>query len=564
MQKELKQYMTEKELHEFLMSHYPVEDERCDWKEMKNLKNSFNGHGGEDVMSYVSGIANMDGGVLVIGVKDKTLEIVGTDLSQSNLDTNSAVYKIKENCTNVSSEGLYIDEYVTSDTHRVVWVINIPKHLPRRPVIAHKKAWQRIKDNLVPLTKEREDAILSEGLLQQDWTAQILPDSTIDDLNPAAILKAREKYKEVHQGRAKEVDGWDDITFLNKAHITIKGQITIAAIILLGREESEHYLSPKVCKVRWTLKNERAENLDFKVFSIPMILAIEDIGHQIRNTSYEFTISGNIFPEKLFRYDEFTLREPLNNAIAHQDYEKGARIEVIEYENDHLVFRNHGMFLPESVEKVVLDDSPESIYRNPFLVEAMRNIHMVDTEGGGIKKLFEQQKKRFFPMPEYDTSGGMVTVDIEGKVIDEQFARILVSVPDLSMSDLILLDKVQKQKRLGDEEIKYLRKKKYIEGRKNGLFLSKTLSINTGSVGLKSMYVKNKSFDDEFFRRMIVQYLEKFGSASRVEIDELLTSKLSDALSKQQKKNKITNLLSYLRMRNVIKVNEKKRWVLVM
>ena len=63
---------------------------------MKNLKNSFNGHEGEDVMSYVSGIANMEGGVLVIGVKDKTLEIVGTDLSQFNLDTNSAVYKIKE------------------------------------------------------------------------------------------------------------------------------------------------------------------------------------------------------------------------------------------------------------------------------------------------------------------------------------------------------------------------------------------------------------------------------------------------------------------------------------
>ena len=73
--------MTEKELQEYLLSHYPVEDEKCDWKEMKNLMNSFNGHEGEDVMSYVSGIANMEGGVLVIGVKDKTLEIVGTDLS---------------------------------------------------------------------------------------------------------------------------------------------------------------------------------------------------------------------------------------------------------------------------------------------------------------------------------------------------------------------------------------------------------------------------------------------------------------------------------------------------
>ena len=165
--------MTEIELREFLLSHYPVEDEKCDWKEMKNLKNSFNGHEGEDVMSYVSGIANMEGGVLVIGVKDKTLEIVGTDLSQFNLDANSAVYNIKENCTNVSSEGLYIDEHVTSDTHKVVWVIHIPKHLPRRPVYAHKKAWQRIKDSLVPLTREREEVILSEGLLKQtSWQRQ--------------------------------------------------------------------------------------------------------------------------------------------------------------------------------------------------------------------------------------------------------------------------------------------------------------------------------------------------------------------------------------------------------
>lgn len=555
--------MTEKELKEFLVANYPKEDEKCDWKEMKNLKNSFNGHEGEDVMSYVSGIANMEGGVLVIGVVDKTMDIVGTDLSQFNLDTSSAVYRIKENCTNVSSEGLNIDEYITSDTHKVVWVIHIPKHLPRKPVYAHKKAWQRIKDNLVLLTPEREAAILSEGLLQQDWTATILPNATIDDLDPAAILKAREKYKEVHPKKEKEVDAWDDKTFLNKAHITIKDKITIAAIILLGREESEHYLLPAVCKVRWSLKNEKSENLDFKVFSIPMILAIEDIGRQIRNTSYEFTISGNIFPEKMLRYDEFTLREPLNNAIAHQDYDKGARIEVIEYENDHLVFRNHGEFLPESVEKVVLDDSPESIYRNPFLVEAMRNVHMVDTEGGGIKKLYEQQKKRFFPMPEYDTSNGKVTVGIEGKVIDEQFARILVSVPELSMSDLILLDKVQKQKRLTDEEVKYLRKKKFIEGRKNNLFLSKNITRSTGNVGLKSTYVKNKSFDDEYFRRLIVQYIQKFGSASRAEIVMLLKEKLSDALTDTQKENKITNLLSYLRIHNVIKTNGKKRWVLV-
>lgn len=532
--------MTENELKEFLLRSYPIEDEKCDWKEMKNLKNSFNGHEGEDVMSYVSGIANMEGGDLVIGVEDKTLNIIGTDLTKFNLDKNSAVLKIKENCVNISSEGLSVDEYITSDTQKTVWVIHIPKHLPRKPVYAHKHAWQRIKDSLVFITPERESAILNESVSEGNaskWTATVLPDATLDDLDPKAILKAREQYKEVYPSKAKEVDSWDDIKFLNKAKITIKGKITIAAIILLGKEESEHYLLPSVCKIRWTLKNEKGENLDYEIFSIPMILAIDEVGKKIRNTKYEYTIAGNMFPEPpMYRYDVFTLREPLNNAIGHQDYKKDARVEVIEYDNDHLVFQNYGSFLPGSVEKVVLEDSPESIYRNPFLIEAMRNVHMVETEGGGIRKLFEQQRKRFFPMPEYDLSGGKVKVTIDGKVIDEQFAKILVQVPDMSMSDILLLDKVQKQKRLSDDEIKYMRKKKLIEGRKPNVFLSRNIVRQTKDVGLKATYVKNKSFDDEYFRKLIIQYLEKFSIAKRSDIDDLLMGKLSDVLTIDQKK----------------------------
>ena len=558
--------MTENELKEFLLRSYPIEDEKCDWKEMKNLKNSFNGHEGEDVMSYVSGIANMEGGDLVIGVEDKTLNIIGTDLAKFNLDKNSAVLKIKENCVNISSEGLSVDEYITSDTQKTVWVIHIPKHLPRKPVYAHKHAWQRIKDSLVHITPERESAILNESVSEDNaskWTATVLPDATLDDLDPKAILKAREQYKEVYPSKAKEVDSWDDIKFLNKAKITIKGKITIAAIILLGKEESEHYLLPSVCKIRWTLKNEKGENLDYEIFSIPMILAIDEVGKKIRNTKYEYTIVGNMFPEPpMYRYDVFTLREPLNNAIGHQDYKKDARIEVIEYDNDHLVFQNYGSFLPGSVEKVVLEDSPESIYRNPFLIEAMRNVHMVETEGGGIRKLFEQQRKRFFPMPEYDLSGGKVKVTIDGKVIDEQFAKILVQVPDMSMSDILLLDKVQKQKRLSDDEIKYLRKKKLIEGRKPNVFLSRNIVRQTKDVGLKATYVKNKSFDDEYFRKLIIQYLEKFSIAKRSDIDDLLMGKLSDVLTIDQKKNKIKNLLYQLRKNNIIETDHSRNWSL--
>lgn len=558
--------MTEIELQQFLQINFPKENDACDWKEMKNLKNSFASQEGDDVISYVSAIANMKGGYLIIGVKDKTLEIVGTDLSRltfngSQATPESAAFKLTEHCTNLSSEGLKIEEFVTEDTNKTVWIIHIPKHMPRRPVYAHKKAWQRVKDSLIQMRPERIDFILAEPIAGNDWTATIIPDATLEDLDPEAIRVARREYIAVHPNHTEEeVNGWDDVTFLNKAKLTIKGQITMAAIIIVGREESEHYLLPHVCKIRWALKDMNGENIDFGIFSIPMILAVDEIAKTIRNTTYEFSINGNIFPEKLKRYDMFTLREPLNNAIAHQNYEKCCRIEVIEHENDHLVFINHASFIPESVESVVMQNSPESYYRNPFLVEAMRNVHMVDTEGGGIKKLYEQQRKRFFPMPDYDLSDGKVKVTIDGKVIDERFANILTSVHGLSIYDIILLDKVQKQRRLTDEEIKYLRNKGLVEGRKTNLFLSRSIAKSTGNVGLKSTYVRNKSFDDEYFRNLIIQYLEKFGKASRRELEELVIPKLSEVLTDAQKKNKVKNLLYAMRTSGKIEQGEHRLW----
>ena len=64
--------MLELELQQYLLREYPQENARCEWKEFKNLKNSFCGNEKDDVISYVSAIANMEGGHLVLGVKDKT------------------------------------------------------------------------------------------------------------------------------------------------------------------------------------------------------------------------------------------------------------------------------------------------------------------------------------------------------------------------------------------------------------------------------------------------------------------------------------------------------------
>lgn len=554
--------MTEQELQQYLIKRYPKEDEACEWKEFKSLKNDFNGREKDDIISYVSAIANMEGGHLVVGVEDKTLKIVGTDTY--NYDRQKVTLRLTERCTNLSSEGLDIDEFVTDDTQKTVWVIHIPKHLPKRPVYAHNKAWQRIEDSLVEMTPERLDAILSESLTNDDWSAGIVPEATIDDLDPAAIRKAREKFVELYPKREAEVATWDDAKFLNKTGFTIKGKVTRTAIIILGKKESEYYLSPSVCKIRYRRKKEvGGEDVDFEIFTIPMILAVEELANRISNTQYVYTIEGNLFPQDMKRYDVFTLREPLNNAIAHQDYSKGSMIDVVEFEDEKLVFLNKGQFIPASVEEVVTEDIPESFYRNRYLAETMRNVKMVDTEGGGIRKLYMQQKKRFFPMPDYDLSGMQVKCTIQGNVLDENFAKILVNNPNLSIQEIILLDAVQKHKPITDDSINYLRKKKYIEGRKPHIYLSMSVVKGTRHIGLKASYIKNKSFDDDYFKRLIVDYISKFGKASRKEIDELLRNKLSEALNERQKYDKITNLLSSLKRKGIITFDKNKNWILV-
>lgn len=554
--------MTKQEISEYIRIQYPRENEGCDWKEYKNLKNSLCGHESDDVVSYVSAISNMNGGAIVIGIQDGTFDVVGIQ-DFGNYTIESAKAKIVEKCRNLLSEDLNIDELKAEDTGEIVWIVTIPKHKPRLPVYAHNKAWQRIGDSLTEMTDDRLQTILSELVITDDWSVAVVDGATIDDLDPEAIEKARKEYVKRNPFRKAEISAWDDAKFLDKAKITINGKITRAALVLLGKEESEHLLSPYVACIRWSLREVGStQNKDYEILPMPMLLSVDRLYNKVRNVKYRLVRPDSLFPDEMLRYDMFNIREPLNNAIAHQDYTKCARIEVVEYEDDHIIFQNYGTFLPESVENVVTKDCPESVYRNRFLVEAMRNLNMIETEGGGIKKIFVNQRVRLFPMPEYDLSDGKVRVTIIGKVIDENFARILTDNPELHLDDIMLLDKVQKKKPITDEQAAYLRKRKFIEGRKPNFYLAHKVVSRTKDGNLKGQYIKNRSFDDEYFMKLVLEYLKKFGKASRKDINGLLFGKLSDVLNDEQKKNKVDYLLKKLKERGKIVSNEKRLWVL--
>lgn len=550
--------MTEKELHTYILTHFPKENMSCEWKKFASLKHNVSGHKGEDIISYVSAIANMEGGHLVIGIEDGTANITGIrnkhDFTPENLPN-----RLIGNCSYLSSEGLRVEEFLTNDTNKTVWVIHVPRHLPRKPVLAHKKAWQRSGESLIEMTHEREQAILSEPIhVIDDWSAKICEGATINDLDPKAIQKAKENFKKKFPNLTKDSAKWNDKTFLNKAKVTIKGKITNTAILLLGKPDSEHFIQPGLAKITWILKDKYNIELDYDHFSCPFLLNVNNVFQKIRNLKYRYIKDESLFPEEVDKYEPYVIREALHNCIAHQDYKMGGRINVVE-KPDELIFTNLGGFIPGSVENVIKQDAPQELYRNTFLASAMFCLNMIDTIGSGIKRMFNFQRQRFFPMPEYQIGNQQIKVTIIGKVLDMDFAYVLVKNPDLILEEIVMLDKVQKKKLLREDEIKHLKNKKLIEGRKPNFHISAKVAEK---IEQKSKYIRDRGIDDNYCRKIIIEYLKKFKTGRRNDFEDILLDKLPDILSEKQKKNKVKNNLQALRREDVIVLNEKKAWSL--
>ena len=553
--------MTETELKEKLKQLQNMQSEN-EIVEFKEAKTTFEF---DKIGKYFSALANeanlknVNCAWLVFGVENKNHTVVGTQYKSKESELNQLKKNVADKINNRIS---FIEIYNVILPEGRVIMFQIPAAPQGLPISFEGHFYGRDHESMVSLNIEELERIRRQSSLH-DWTANIVPSASLIDLDPEAIKKARVEFVKRNPGKLDDEKNWDDAKFLDKAKLTINGQITNTALILLGRDESEHYLGSTV-KIRWILRDLQDQNLASEVYSIPFILNVDKVFNAIRNLKYIYTKEDTLFPEEMPRYDVFTIREPLHNAIAHQDYSMKGYINVVEYQDDHLIFSNVGKFLPSSVEDVVLKDTPQENYRNPFLVAAMKNLNMIETEGGGIRKIFNFQRQRLFPMPDYDISDNKCKLTITGKVLNLDFGRILIKNPMLKLEDIILLDKVQKgHKDLTDQQITYLRKKRFVEGRKSNIYLSFNVIEPIGDEQLNAEYIANKSFDDEHFKKVIVEYIKKFGGTKRNSIDNLIIPKLSNVLSEEQKKGKVTNMLTALRKDGKIKTIAFGTWELV-
>ena len=270
---------------------------------------------------------------------------------------------------------------------------------------------------------------------------------------------------------------------------------------------------------------------------------------RIRNYRFKIYPQDSLIPAEVWKYDTRSILEGLHNCIAHQNFLQNERIIVTE-DKDKLTFENAGGFLEGDYTQYIFGTKTPKLYRNPFLMRAMVNLKMIDSQGYGIHNLFVRQKERFLPMPDYNgTDDSHVVMHMYGTVIDENYSLLLFANQNINLTEAVLLDQVQRDKPISDEAIKELRKKHLIEGRKPHLFVAKHIAQRTDK---KVEYSMHKGLESKSCESLLIDSLRDHGVLTRGEIDKLLWNVISDQLNDKQKKSKIGNILTNMRVKGLI------------
>lgn len=534
-------------LNEF--RNLPAETEIVEFKEAKN-DFSFEKIG--KYFSALSNEANLKGKTdawLIFGVRDKDRSIVGSNYRQSRALLDELKAKI---ANKISNRLTFIEIYELKLPEGRVVLFQIPAAPQGLPVAWEGHFYGRDGEESSSLNLEEIERIRKQ-VTYFDWSAVTVNNASIADLEPTAIEKARENYKVKNPRLQTEIETWDTTTFLTKTKILVDGKLTRAALILLGKKESAAYLQPARVEISWVLYTKEKVERDYEHFFPPYIMSVDEVYKKIRNLKYRYMKEGTLFPEEVEQYDIENIKEALSNCIAHMDYSTGGRIGIAENEDGYLSFINPGSFLPGSIDKVINSEEPPSFNRNALLAATMVGFNMIDSIGSGIKRMFRVQRQRLFPMPDYELSDNKVKVTLYGKVLDMDYARALVRNPDLDLEEIIMLDKVQKKKTLTDYEIKKLKERDLIEGRKPNFHISAGVAEKTGQ---KEEYIRNRAFKDQHYKDLILDYINKYKSATKGDIDKLVIEILPAVLNNKQKENKVRNLVYAMSKKDKTILNE--------
>lgn len=478
-----------------------------------------------------------------------------TPVEQELLDTMGKVFTA--HCSNAISmtEGLVAaarDE--RRSTERVL--PTVPARLPAPASTVDGSDDNREGHDLPSIPNHERSAMFGE--IDPDFSAQFCPGATLGDLAPEAIALFRERWAKKSNDPRKTA--WSDAETLRNAELLVDGQLTYAALILLGTHVAlGRHLPQAELVFEYRSSEASGPAADREEYRSGFMVWQDALWTKINLRNDRQSYQDDFFRMDLPTFAEVPVREAVLNAVAHRDYRLSGSIFVRQFTKRLEIVSPGGLPPGITPDNIIDEQNP----RNRRLAEALEKCGLIERSGQGLNLMVESAVRQGKPLPSFaGTAAHQVRLTLEGGVRNPAFVRFMERVGadtlrNFSTLDYLALECLEQEKALSTamkERLPSLVAVGVAEsvgrGRGTRYMLSEALYA---SLGAKGTYTRQRGLDRETNKALLLHHLTKQGmqGAPLSELRQVLPTLPAST---------VQDLLKELRTEGKLELRGERRW----
>ena len=456
----------------------------------------------EKLVKYCAALANEGGGKVVLGVTDKRpRQVVGSKAFPQPERTRAGL---------MEQLHLRVDFSIIHHPNGRVLIFHVPTRPIGNPVKYKGVPWERSGDSLIPMSDDRLRAIFAES--GHDFSADICPSATLDDLDPVAIEDFRDRW--IKKSRNESLNTLSHEQLLSDAEALVDGGITYAALVLFGtRKAMGRHLAQAEVIFEYRSSDASGPAQERKEFRQGFFSFYDELWHLInlRNDTQHF--QSGLFVLDVPTFSERVVREAVLNAVSHRDYQHGGSVFIRQYAR-RLTVESPGGFPLGITEVNILD---RQLPRNRRIADIFAKCGLVERSGQGMNLMFELSIQESKQTPDFTgTDQYQVFLHLDGEVQDPRFLQFLEKVGQdtlelFSTADFLLLDCINRERKVPNHLKNRLQSlvekgvtERYGRGRGVKYILSRRYYKMVGEEGV---YTRKKGLDREANKTLLLGHI---------------------------------------------------------
>lgn len=367
-----------------------------------------------DLAPLISAFANAEGGTIVIGISDKTLEIEG--IHQYGMDKVNEFIAIPKNGCKPMPQ--YNEEFLnvinSKGEEDQLLLLHIQPCVDQIVRTINDSTYLRIGDKTKEL-KGDDLRNLEYAKSTRHFEDEINRDASIEDLDEELISEYKEKLDASHMLTEQVL----------KARAFIKSQdgnnyLTNAAVLLFAKNISQFYPNCRVRFVRYDGNSAqvgtRMNIIKDKNIECNILKLIDETRLFISSQLREFTaldpLTGKF--KTVPEYPEFSWLEGIVNAVTHREYGMSGRYILVTMFDDRLEIKSPGK-LPNIV---TVDNIKDTRYaRNPRISRVLTDFGWIRELNEGVKRIYSDMADFFLDEPEYSEPEYSVKLILKNNIV---------------------------------------------------------------------------------------------------------------------------------------------------